>query len=221
VTDGEHQGDVRSPAPRAERSWAVHLFSSSRFFAIFAVFGAFLAAVTLYIYGTVVAIQEILHTLGSDRFSVPGMQRLQAAFIEMTDVFLLGTVLFIVSFGLYQLFIQPDITVPKWLRIENLDQLSERLIEVVGVLLAVTFLGFAVNLVASVVEALERLEDVKTEAEAVNQQVDPAELDAARVVLDQVSLIELGIAVAIVIAALSLLLVVSRRHAANHATAGE
>lgn len=212
MSDGEQQGDGRAPAPRAESSWAVRLFASSRFFAIFAVFGAFLAAVTLFIYGTFVAVEELLHTLNSDRVSVPGMQRLQAAFIEMTDVFLLGTVLFIVSFGLYQLFIQPDVIVPKWLKIENLDQLSERLIEVVGVLLAVTFLGFAVNLVASVVEALEKLEDLKTEAEAANQQIDPAELNAARVVLDQVSLLELGVAVAIVIAALSLLLVVSRRH---------
>jgi hypothetical protein len=35
--------------------------------------------------------------------------------------------------------------VPAWLRIRNLDQLTERLVDVVAVLLAVTFLAFAVE----------------------------------------------------------------------------
>lgn len=212
VNEAEPEGEHWPAASPQDRGLAARLFASSRFFAAFAVFGAFLAAVTLYIYGTLVVIQEIVYTLAGDRISVPGVQRLQAAFIEMTDVFLLGTVLFIVSFGLYQLFIQPELAVPKWLKIESLDQLSGRLIEVVGVLLAVTFLGFAVNLVASVVETLDTLEALKAAAEAGGPPVEQADIDAAQVVLDQVSLVELGVAVAIVIAALSLLLVVSRRH---------
>jgi uncharacterized membrane protein YqhA len=191
-------------APQRESSWSYRFFASSRFFAGFAVFGSFLAAITLYVYGTFVVIQEILDTLNKNHLGVPGMQRLQAAFIEMTDVFLLGTVLFIVSFGLFQLFIQPDLPVPAWLKIENLDQLSERLIEVVGVLLAVTFLGFAVNLVADVVETAEEGGEA---ASAVATGTSP------------VSLLELGISVAIVIVALSLLLFVSRRHAASHGAA--
>jgi uncharacterized membrane protein YqhA len=104
-------------------------------------------------------------------------------FIELTDVYLLGTVLFIVSFGLYQLFIQPDLPIPHWLRIRSIDQLSERLIEVVGVLLGVTFL-------ASVADD------------------DP-----------QDGPLEFGIAVAVVIAALSLLLVVSHRRGGTHDSA--
>ena len=213
MEDEGREGASWPAAARREEGLLIRLFSSSRFFAVFAVFGSFLAAVTLYIYGTLVVIQEIWHTLVSDRISVPGMQRLQASFIEMTDVFLLGTVLFIVSFGLYQLFIQPDLAVPSWLKIQNLDQLSARLIEVVGVLLAVTFLGFAVNLVASVVEAFDKLEEL--EAAAGDEAANTAALESARAVVSQVSLLELGVSVAIVIAALSLLLVVSRRHAAG------
>lgn len=184
--------------------WLLRLFAASRFFAAFAVFGAFLAAVTLYVYGAAVVVLQIWHILRQEHVSVPGMQRLQAAFIEMTDVLLLGTVLFIVSFGLYQLFIQPDLPVPAWLKIESLDQLSERLIEVVGVLLAVTFLGFAVNLVSSVLEVLEELQNAEN-----SETID----ETTALLTDQVSLLELGLSVAIVIAALSLLLWVSRRHA--------
>jgi uncharacterized membrane protein YqhA len=159
---------------------ALRLFSSSRYFAAFAVFGAFLAAITLYIYGTLVVIQLIWDTIQEYHVSVDGVRHLQVVFIEMTDVFLLGTVLLIVSFGLYQLFVQPGLPVPGWLRIRNLDQLTERLVDVVAVLLAVTFLAFAVE------GALES------------------------------SLLEFGISAAVVIAALSLLLVVSHRHPADH-----
>ncbi len=166
--------------PAQEASWVIRLFSSSRYFAIFAVIGSFLSAVTLYIYGTLVVIQLIWDTLAEYRISVEGVKHLQVVFIEMTDVFLLGTVLFIVAFGLYQLFVQPDLPVPAWLKIHDLDQLTVRLVEVVGVLLSVTFLAYVVEGV-----------------------VGP-------------SLLEFGVSVAIVIAALSLLLVVSHRRLSDH-----
>ncbi len=194
---------VGSGPPPVQDPWLLRLFAASRFFAAFAVFGSFLAAITLYVYGALVVVLQIWHTLRQEHVSVPGIQRLQAAFIEMTDVFLLGTVLFIVSFGLYQLFINPNVPVPAWLKIESLDELSERLIEVVGVLLAVTFLGFAVNLVSSVLEVLEELQNAEN-TEAIDE--------TTALLTDQVSLLELGVSVAIVIAALSLLLTVSRRN---------
>jgi uncharacterized membrane protein YqhA len=50
-----------------------------------------------------------------------------------------------VSFGLYQLFLDPGLPVPDWLRIDDLDQLTMKVMEVVGLLLGVTFLAFAVE----------------------------------------------------------------------------
>jgi len=174
--DDEERESVPWPTmPPREAHGVIRLFSSSRYFAAFAVLGTFLAAVTLYVYGTLVVFQLIWSTIAEYRISVAGVKHLQVVFIEMTDVFLLGTVLFIVAFGLYQLFIQPDLPVPSWLKIQNLDQLTERLIEVVGVLLSVTFLAFAVEGVG------------------------------------EATLVEFGASVAVVIAALSLLLVVTHR----------
>ncbi len=180
MDDEERQSTLWPSVPPREAHWVIRVFSSSRYFAAFAVLGTFLAAVTLYVYGTLVVIQLIWHTLEEYRISVEGVKHLQVVFIEMTDVFLLGTVLFIVAFGLYQLFIQPDLPVPSWLKINNLDQLTERLIEVVGVLLSVTFLAFAVEGVM------------------------------------ETSLLEFGASVAVVIAALSLLLVVTHRRPGDH-----
>jgi uncharacterized membrane protein YqhA len=65
--------------------------------------------------------------------------------VTMIDLFLLGTVLYIVAIGLYELFVDPGLPMPGWLRITTLDDLKERLLGVVGVLLAVTFLGSAVT----------------------------------------------------------------------------
>jgi uncharacterized membrane protein YqhA len=179
--DDEQTERVQWPTvPLRESHWVIRLFSSSRYFAAFAVLGTFLAAVTLYVYGTLVVIQLIWSTIAEYRISVEGVKHLQVVFIEMTDVFLLGTVLFIVAFGLYQLFIQPDLPLPSWLKIQNLDQLTERLIEVVGVLLSLTFLAFAVE------------------------------------GLREATLVEVGASVAVVIAALSLLLVVTHRRPADH-----
>jgi uncharacterized membrane protein YqhA len=161
--------------PQTEAPWLIRLFASSRYFVFVAVVGSFLSAVTLYAYGALVVINIIVQTIREFRVSIEGAKHLQVSFIELTDVFLLGTVLFIVAFGLYQLFIQPDLPVPAWLRINALEQLTGRLVEVVGVLLGVTFLAFAV----------EEAHDF--------------------------GLLEFGVSVAVVIAALSLLLVVSHR----------
>ena len=136
---------IRQVLPAEEIRLARRAFSASRYFAVFAVLGSFLASITLYVYGALVVAKSIWETLEEYHISVEGAKHFQVVFIEMTDVFLLGTVLFIVSFGLYQLFVQPDLPVPGWLRIDELDQMTARLVEVVGVLLSVTFLAFAVE----------------------------------------------------------------------------
>ncbi len=65
--------------------------------------------------------------------------------VAIIDIFLIGTVLFVISAGLYQLFVQRDIPLPNWLRIESLDDLKDDLTEVIIVALLVAFLGQAVE----------------------------------------------------------------------------
>jgi uncharacterized membrane protein YqhA len=65
--------------------------------------------------------------------------------IELIELFLLGTVLYVVALGLYQLFIDRDINLPEWLEVRTLDNLKERLLGTVIVILAVSFVGFAVT----------------------------------------------------------------------------
>lgn len=123
----------------------LRIIAGGRLFAILGVLGTFLSAVTLYAYATLVVVATIWDTLVDRGVDIEGAKRLQVAFVELIDVYLLATVLIIVAYGLYQLFIDPDLPVPAWLKIEDLDQLTAKLIEVVGTLLGVTFLAFAVE----------------------------------------------------------------------------
>ena len=54
--------------------------------------------------------------------------------IEITDIILLGTVLYIVALGLYQLFIDHNLALPRWLKVNDLTDLKRDLIGVVVVL---------------------------------------------------------------------------------------
>lgn len=61
------------------------------------------------------------------------------------DAILLGTVLLVIGYGLYELFIDADIEVPLWLRVNNLDDLKSKLIGVVVAIIAVVFVGVFVD----------------------------------------------------------------------------
>lgn len=61
------------------------------------------------------------------------------------DAILLGTVLLVIGYGLYELFIDTDIDVPAWLQVSDLDDLKSKLIGVVVAIIAVVFVGVFVD----------------------------------------------------------------------------
>lgn len=65
--------------------------------------------------------------------------------LTAVDAILLGTVLLVIGYGLYELFIDADIAVPAWLRVSNLDDLKSKLIGVVVAIIAVVFVGVFVD----------------------------------------------------------------------------
>jgi uncharacterized membrane protein YqhA len=65
--------------------------------------------------------------------------------LTAVDAILLGTVLLVIGYGLYELFIDPDLDVPAWLRVKNLDDLKSKLIGVVVAIIAVVFVGVFVD----------------------------------------------------------------------------
>lgn len=117
----------------------------SRYLVLLAVAGSFLAATALLVYGMVEVVVLINGAITYGEVSQKGAKALALAFIEMVDLFLLGTVFYIVALGLYELFIDDQIPLPHWLEIHDLDGLKNKLVGVVIVVLAVLFLGQVVT----------------------------------------------------------------------------
>jgi uncharacterized membrane protein YqhA len=65
--------------------------------------------------------------------------------LTAVDAILLGTVLLVIGYGLYELFVDPDLTVPDWLQVRDLDDLKSKLIGVVVAIIAVVFVGVFVD----------------------------------------------------------------------------
>ena len=65
--------------------------------------------------------------------------------LTAVDGILLGTVLLVIGYGLYELFVDTKIEVPTWLEIKDLDDLKSKLIGVVVAIIAVVFVGVMVD----------------------------------------------------------------------------
>lgn len=122
------------------------LLARSRYLIIIAVVGSFLAALTLIVYGGIEAVVLVVETVTTGTVSSKGAKALALAFIELVDLFLLGTVFYIIAMGLYELFISDTIPLlPSWLEIHDLDDLKDKLASVVVVVMGVLFLGQVVT----------------------------------------------------------------------------
>ena len=117
------------------------ILSNGRYMVILGVIGAFLAAVSLFVYGSILTVQQIIETIQTGYVSSKGSKALMLSFVETADIFLLGTVMYIISTGLYELFIDDNIELPGWLEIHTLDDLKQKLVGVIVVVMGVVFLG--------------------------------------------------------------------------------
>lgn len=129
---GPERGDIQTMIQ--------HLLTGSRYLIIIAAFCMLFAAIALTVYGGILTTQIITDTVLTASVSSKGAKKLIIHFIELADLFLLSTALYIIAVGLYELFIQ-ELNLPDWLIITDLDMLKEKLIGVIVVVLSVFFLG--------------------------------------------------------------------------------
>jgi uncharacterized membrane protein YqhA len=121
------------------------LLNGSRFLVLAAVLGALAGAAALFIYGLVDTIVVIVRTIAKGEVSTVGAKQLILYFIEIFDLFLLGTVMLIMALSLYELFFDSDLKLPARLEIRTFEDLKSNLVTVVIVVMAVTFLGQIVS----------------------------------------------------------------------------
>lgn len=143
---GDSSAQSTGTTSQVERATPAHtrpllrLLGLSRLVILIAVLGTFITATILLIYGGVDTYQLVRQYLAGGDTALPSKKLIIAA-IELTDIFLLATVLYVIAVGLYELFIDDRIPVPRWLRINDIDDLKHKLVGVVIAVLGVTFLG--------------------------------------------------------------------------------
>jgi uncharacterized membrane protein YqhA len=117
------------------------LISATRYLVIIAVVATLIAATALMVFGAVATATVIEESATRADFTSRGAKMLIVECIVIADIFLLATALYIIAVGLYELFIDDTLPVPTWLAIHTLDDLKDKLVAVVVVVLGVAFLG--------------------------------------------------------------------------------
>jgi len=121
------------------------LLLSARYLINLAVLSALFGAAAILIYGVIVLAHIVLKMFESREFNVEASKIVSLEFIELIDLLFLGIVLYIIALGLYHLFIDGSMRLPRWLKIEDFEELKIILISVVIVILAINFTGAIVD----------------------------------------------------------------------------
>jgi uncharacterized membrane protein YqhA len=126
--------------PESRVSLFSQLIGRSRFVVLLAVGAVMLVAFSLFLQGTVQAVHAVYsswHDLIVNRDL--GGQQVSIAFLEIVSVMLKAVVFYLIGVGLYSLFIAP-LNLASSLGVESLADLEHKVISVIVVILAITFL---------------------------------------------------------------------------------
>jgi uncharacterized membrane protein YqhA len=117
------------------------LIELSRFVVAVPAVGSILGSFLLMGIGTWDIIRSFLKIIDTE---IP-LKESVVAVLTAIDTLLLATVLLVIGYGLYELFVDSSVRLPPWLAIRSLDDLKAKLIGVVVAIIAVVFLGVLVD----------------------------------------------------------------------------
>ncbi len=126
---------TESESKRANQ--AQRAISQTRLIAAIPAIGLALCSFVLVIATTIRAVLTTMEFIADEI----DLSDLTIEYVEFTDMYLLGVVLFMTALGLTTLFITQKIPLPAWLEFHDFDDLKERLVSVIVVMLGVHFLG--------------------------------------------------------------------------------
>ena len=117
------------------------LLAKARYAVFIPAIASILGALLLMFQGSVAMVTTIIDVVTQGT-------KLKLTIVEIltaVDAILLGTVLLVIGYGLYELFIDEDLEVPLWLQVQDLDDLKSKLIGVVVAIISVIFVGVFVD----------------------------------------------------------------------------
>lgn len=121
----------------ARASTALMIASWTRMLAIVPVIGLLVISAALVL----VTSKDVVHATSEAVSGHLALVDLAVEYVEFTDMYLLGIALFIMALGIFSLFITDRVPTPAWLDFQDFDDLKERLVSVIVVMLGVYFLG--------------------------------------------------------------------------------
>ncbi len=121
------------------------VLASSRYIVLIAVVASLVASVALIIYEAIVIAEVVFNAIREGGVLPKPGKTLAVGLIEAIDVFLIAIVALIIGLGLYTLFVDDTLPLPRWLKIQDLEDLKMHLVSIVIAVLAVLFLREAVE----------------------------------------------------------------------------
>lgn len=133
-----HEEDTTHAQPRAENVIDREI-PKIRYIFVLPIIATLVAALALLVIGFVetfrVLIEVIAHPDGH------ALETLRLHFVEVIDVFLLATILYVISGGFWQLFLGRTSSFAPWMKVDSVHDLEVMLLGVIVTLLGVTGLA--------------------------------------------------------------------------------
>jgi len=117
------------------------ILAATRYAVLIPAIASILGALLLMFQGSIEMVRVVIDVLNNGT-------KLKLTTVEIltaVDGILLGTVLLVIGYGLYELFIDDDLEVPPWLEVHDLDDLKSKLIGVIVAIVAVIVVGIFVD----------------------------------------------------------------------------
>lgn len=102
-------------------------------------------AVALYLFTTVAALLSIYSAVMSDGWDVYSINAIAASFLKIVDFFLLSIGLHLIALGVYKLFINEDIALPRTMASGSFNELKLTLVKLATIVLLLDFVEQALS----------------------------------------------------------------------------
>jgi len=113
---------------------------ASRYVVIVAVLSCLVMFATVTLYGALAVVEAIVE-VGRDGATLSDLPTVTVYAFKILDLFLLGTILYIVALGLGALFLDTETAMPRWFKVRELQDLKTVLAQSVVVVMLIAFLG--------------------------------------------------------------------------------
>jgi uncharacterized membrane protein YqhA len=108
-------------------------------------------AAACFVYGSVVFIQTVVSAVTGEASQPSKVDAIIGRFLIVMDTYLVGATLMVVAFGFYELFVLrrkaagPRYWLPGWLKMRDLEDLKARVVSMLILVAAITFVDVAVE----------------------------------------------------------------------------